>query len=125
MGRQIRFDDQSLTLKLTGVTGFFALKRKLDIPYSTIKHVLVDTFEAPRWMLRAPGTSIPALHIYEGSFKYADEWYFLSYGKKVPLLSIELQGHEKYRYVIVEMDDPTSVASEIRRRLREWREQSS
>jgi hypothetical protein len=30
-----------------------------------------------------------------------------------------LEGHEKYRYVIFEIDDPVSVASEIRKHMRD------
>ncbi len=69
-----------------------------------------------------PGTSISHLHIYEGSYKYADEWYFLSYERREPLVIIELDGHKKYRYVIFAIDDPTATAAEMRRRMREYHE---
>ncbi|EEL67742.1 MULTISPECIES: hypothetical protein [Bacillus] len=42
MGREVLFDNQSVILKLSGVTGFFALKLKLEIPYNTIKNVYVQ-----------------------------------------------------------------------------------
>ena len=115
------FDDhkQELTLKLTGLTAYFALKRKVQMPYLMIKSVLVDYFDAPKWMIRLPGTSIAPLTIYEGSFKYQDEWYFLSFGGRVPLVIIELEGHEKYNYVIFQCENPTRTASEIRIHLRE------
>ena len=87
------------------------------MPYHTIKDVFVDYFEPPRWMLRMPGTSISALHIYEGSFKYANEWYFLSFERREPFVHIQLNGHEKYKYVIFQVDDPEDIASKIRRRL--------
>jgi hypothetical protein len=119
MGREVQFDDEGVILKLTGVARFFAFKLKLKMPYNTIKSVYVDYFDAPQWMLRMPGTSISALHIFEGSFKYADEWYFLSYENRVPLVIIELEGHEKYKYVIFEIDDPVRVASDIRKCIRE------
>ncbi|WIY62419.1 hypothetical protein [Bacillus arachidis] len=119
MGREIQFDNDSMTLKLNGVTGFFALKLKLKIPYNTIQNVYVDYFDAPQWMLRMPGTSISALNIFEGSFKYADEWHFLSYENRVPLVMIELDGHEKYKYVFFEIDNPTNLAAEIRKRIRD------
>ncbi|QPA31450.1 hypothetical protein [Thermaerobacillus caldiproteolyticus] len=118
MGREVHFDKAELTLKLTGILSFFALKRKVKIPYCTIKSVYVDYFDAPRWMLRMPGTSISPLEIYEGSFKYANEWYFLSYELREPLVIIELEGHEKYNYVIFQIKDPISIASEIRKRIR-------
>ena len=119
MARKVQFDDENVILKLSGVTAFFALKLNLKIPYNTIKSVYVDSFEAPQWMLRMPGTSISALNIFEGSFKYANDWYFLSYENKTPLLTIELDGHEKYNYVIFEIDNPTNVVYEIRKHLRE------
>ncbi|MFK4469410.1 hypothetical protein [Bacillus sp. RC252] len=42
MGRAVLFDNQSVILKLSGVTGFFALKLTLEIPYNTIKNVYVQ-----------------------------------------------------------------------------------
>lgn len=118
MGREIIFAKDELTLKLTGLVVFFALKQKVKVPYRLIKSVYVDYFDAPQWMIRMPGTSLSPLNIYEGSFKYGNEWYFLSYEHRVPLVIIELEGHKKYKYVIVEMNDPTDTAAEIRRRIR-------
>ena len=118
VGREIIFAKDELTLKLTGLVGFFALKQNVKLPYRLIKSVYVDYFDAPQWMIRMPGTSLSPLNIYEGSFKYGNEWYFLSYEHRVPLVIIELEGHKKYKYVIVEMNDPTDTAAEIRRRIR-------
>lgn len=118
MGREIQFNDDNIILKLTGVNTFFALRTQVTMPYHCIHSVYVDYFQAPKWMLRMPGTSFSFLNIYEGSYKYADEWYFLSYGGQVPLVNIELEGHEKYRYVIFQVENPTKVAAEIRRYIR-------
>jgi len=122
VGRAIEFEENQLVLKLTGLTGFFALKTRLAIPYQTIKHIFVEYFDAPRWMLRMPGTSIAPLNIFEGSYKYANEWYFLSYENRVPLVVLELEGHKKYSYVIFQMDDPGAAAHEIRQKVREYQE---
>ncbi|KZR60112.1 hypothetical protein [Bacillus badius] len=117
MGRKIYFGEEGLTLTLTGVTSFFALKRKIHIPYNRIKSIVVDDFRAPRWMLRMPGTSISFLNIYEGSFKYANEWYFLSFEQNRSLLIMELEGHERYQYVVFQMEHPTEAAAEIKGRI--------
>lgn len=119
MGREIHFGEEELTLKLTGLTGYFALKRKIIMPYSMIKNVKVDYFQAPQWMLRMPGTSIAPLNIYEGSYKYGNEWYFLSYERREPLIIIGLEGHVKYKYVIFQIDQATNLAAEVRRRINE------
>ena len=82
-----------------------------------MKSVNVNYFDAPTWMLRLPGTAIPP-SIYEGSYKYGDEWYFLSYERRVPLVVIHLEGHKKYTYIIFQMKDPEKVAEEIRKNIK-------
>lgn len=119
MGKEIHFGEEELTLKLTGLTAYFALKRKIIMPYSMIKNVTVDYFQAPQWMLRMPGTSIAPLNIYEGSYKYGNEWYFLSYERREPLMIIGLEGHVKYNYVIFQIHQATKLAAEVRRRINE------
>ncbi|MGC4376737.1 hypothetical protein WD019_07365 [Fictibacillus sp. Mic-4] len=116
MGRIIRFDEKELTLKLTGFTSIAALKREVKIPYPAIKSAIIDTFKAPFWMLRMPGTCIPP-YLYEGSFRYENKWYFLSYEHKGPHVILELAGHERYHYVIFEIDQPEEVVAEIRKHI--------
>lgn len=119
MGREVRFNKEDFNLKLTGVLSLFALKWQLKIPYKAIKSIFIDEFEPPMWMLRMPGTSIAPLNIFEGSFKFGDEWYFLSYEHKVPLIHLELEGYGKYQYVIFEIENPRAVLIELRKRIRE------
>ncbi|QRG70161.1 hypothetical protein [Brevibacillus choshinensis] len=117
MGRTVQFGETEFVLSLKGLTSFFALKREVAIPYKAVQRVFVADFDAPKWMLRMPGTSISPLNVYEGSFKYADEWYFLSYESRENLVMLELEGHKKYHHVIFQIDNPTQVASEIRKRI--------
>lgn len=118
MAREVLFGEQKLTLKLRGLLMFLAFKQKIILPYHTIKSVFVDYFDTPEWMIRMPGTSISPLNVYEGSFKYGDDWFFLSFERREPLVIIELEGHEKYRYVIFQIDNPTEIAARIRREIR-------
>lgn len=37
----------------------------------------------------------------------------------VPMVIFELDGHEKHNYVVFEIDNPTNIAADIRKRLRE------
>lgn len=116
MNREIIFENDGVVLKINGLMMVFTLKHKVKISYEMIKSVFVDYFDAPKWMIRMPGTSIAPLHIYEGSYKYRNEWYFLSYEGKVPVVIMELENHEKYHYIIFQIDNPTEVAAEIRRK---------
>lgn len=119
MGRKVLFTEKEFILKLTGALSLFALKRELRIPYKAISNAFVDYFKAPMWMLRMPGTSIAPLNIYEGTFRYRNEWYFLSYENKVPLVNLELDGTQKYKYIIFEIQNPQDILQELRKRLQE------
>lgn len=122
MGREVHFKKEEFVLRLTGVLSVFALRWQLKIPYKAIKSVYIDEFEPPMWMLRMPGASIAPLHIFEGSFKFGDEWYFLSCEHQVPLIHLEVEGFGKYKYVIFEMENPRAVMIELRKKLRELEE---
>ncbi|MPM25500.1 hypothetical protein SDC9_71995 [bioreactor metagenome] len=117
MGREVFFNEDELVLKLIGITSIFALKREIRIPHKAIKNAFVDYFNAPRWMLKMPGTAIAPLNIYEGTFRYRNEWYFLSYEHKVPLVNLELDGNGRYKYIIFEIDNPQQVLTELNRQL--------
>ncbi|WP_066064478.1 hypothetical protein [Neobacillus soli] len=119
MGREVHFNKEEFVLRLTGVLPIFALKGEVKIPYQAIKSIYIDEFDPPMWMLRMPGTAIAPLNIFEGSFKFGDEWYFLSYEHKVPLLHLELEGMWKYKFVIFEIENPRAVMIELRKKLRE------
>lgn len=122
MGREVHFKEEEFVLKLTGLLSIFALKWQLKIPYKAIKSVYIDDFDPPMWMLRMPGTAIAPLNIYEGSFKFGNEWYFLSFEHKVPLVHFELENFGKYKYVIFEIENPRAVMIELRKKLRHLEE---
>lgn len=119
MGRSVQMSNSSVTLKLSGFLRFCALKSRVEMPYEIIKDIKVDVFKAPLTMIRLPGTSIPPLHMYEGSFLHSGNWYFLSYEKKKPVVIIELEGYKKYRYVVFETDNPNQLVVEIKKKLKE------
>jgi hypothetical protein len=119
MGREVHFDQDVFVLKLTGVLSIFALRRVVKIPYRAIKKVYIDDFDAPMWMLRMPGTAVAPLNIYEGSFKFGNDWYFLSYEHKGPLVHLELEKFGKYKYVIFGIEKPRDVLIELRKRIRD------
>ncbi|MFY4775219.1 hypothetical protein [Metabacillus sp. RGM 3146] len=125
MGRTVQFTENECVVKLTGAPAFFALKSKVKMSYDQIKSVYVDVFEPPFWMLRMPGTAIAPLYIYEGSYLYRNEWYFLSFERKQPFFMVELDGSGKYKYVVVQIKNPKEAAAELRRRLRENEEKKS
>ncbi|WP_456363497.1 hypothetical protein [Priestia aryabhattai] len=125
MGRSVQISNSSVTLKLSGFLRFCALKSRVEMPYKIIKDIKVEIFKAPLTMIRLPGTSMPPLHIHEGSFLHNGDWYFLSYEKKKPVVIIELEGHKKYRYVVFETENPDQLVVEIKEKLKEVHHSSS
>ncbi|MDR6123670.1 hypothetical protein QFZ87_003267 [Bacillus sp. SLBN-46] len=119
MGRKVTFTKDEFVLRLNGVLSVFALKWQLRIPYKSIKRVYIDEFDPPMWMLKMPGTAIAPLNIFEGSFKFGNEWYFISCEHNVPLVHLEVDGFGKYKYIIFEMENPRAVMIELRKKLRE------
>lgn len=119
MGRSVHFAETEFTLRLTGLHAIFALKSTITLPYESIKHVEVGSFVPPKWMLRMPGTSIPPMNIYEGSYQHKNEWYFLSFSQTDTLLILTVEGHSKYKHVIVQLENPTEVAATLRAHIHE------
>lgn len=118
MGREVCLGESEFIIKLTGVIWVSAFKRELKIPYSAIENVYIDYFDIPRGMLRTLGTSIPG-GLCEGSFLYDGDSYFLSYEHKVPLLHLKIEGYGKYKYVIIEIDNPRDMLIDLRKKIRE------
>ncbi|MCD7034641.1 hypothetical protein LRR81_10345 [Metabacillus sp. GX 13764] len=124
MSRSIEFKKEECVLNLSGPAALFSLKRKVRMPYKEIKSVFVDTFDPPFWMLRLPGTAIAPLYIYEGSYLYRNEWYFLSFERRIPLFMVEFAGKSKYKYLVVQLENPKETAAELRRRIQKYEEEN-
>lgn len=115
MSRRVEFHENQLVLHLTGLTSFAALKRELEIPYSTIKNIQVDTFTISPFTFRV-GTSTIGQGIREGRFLQNGKWIFLSYENNQQVVILDLQGHE-YAKVVFEVENPELVKKSIEERI--------
>jgi hypothetical protein len=119
MAKRLIFEQNGCILKLSGWHQIGAVKSAVHIPYAQIRAVRVGPFEAPHWlkMLRFPGTAIPWIPIYAGSFYGMKQRFFYSIASKGPHLVIELQGHAEYDTVIVDIAEADDLVYQLSERI--------
>ena len=102
MGKEILFDNEGVILKLNGVTGLLAFKLKLKC-----------------LITRSRVSMLTILMLHNGCFVCLEHQFLLSiflkevlnmltngtfsYENRVPLVMIELEGHEKYKYIFLRL----------------------
>lgn len=109
MTRKIELELGQLVIKLSGITSVAALKRHVDVPYSSIKKVTIEEFDIPLLQFRI-GTSVSDIR--EGMFLLDGKWCFVSYENHNNLLILDLDGHE-YDKVIIQVEKPEEIKHEI------------
>ncbi|SDN71481.1 hypothetical protein SAMN04487897_104175 [Paenibacillus sp. yr247] len=109
MSRTIEFTKDTLILHLSGLISAAALKRQVEIPYSTITNVSMDDFELSMFQFRI-GTSIADIR--EGRFLIGDKWCFISYENHKDVVSIELNNHE-FGKVVFQIENPMEIKQRI------------
>jgi hypothetical protein len=109
MSRKIEFTDDKLILHLTGLTSIAALKRHVEIPYSSIINVYVEDFKVSLLQYRI-GTSVADIR--EGRFLFGDQWCFISYEEHKDVIVLDLSNHE-FGKVVFQIDNPTDIRKHI------------
>ncbi|RCW51817.1 hypothetical protein [Paenibacillus prosopidis] len=109
MSRTIEFTGEKLVLHLTGLTVAAALKRNVEVPYSSIRSVAVEDFKVSLLKIRI-GTSIADIR--EGRFLIGDRWCFISYENHKNVVVLELEDHE-FGKVVFQMENPEEIRERI------------
>jgi hypothetical protein len=115
---QVQITGDVLRVVLTGLDKVLAFKGSLEVPLAHVRSVKVDP-EAGAGALhgvRFPGTNVPGL-ITAGSFREEGEWSFFDVHDPEKVVVIELDDHEHYRRLVIEVPDPDQVAKTINEAL--------
>ncbi len=119
---RIEIADGRLSVIMEGLDKLWALKSRLDIPLAHVTGVAHDPAQAGRWPrgLRLPGSFIPGV-ITAGSYWQPghgeeDGWSFWDVHKPERAIVITTS-HERYRTIIVGVDDPEAAVREIQAAL--------
>lgn len=110
---RIEISPAELILHVEGADKIFALRSQLTIPLVHVVKAEVDPAPAQRYWkgLRLPGTSIPGV-LTAGSFYQHGEWTFWDVRNPDKTIVVHL-AHERYKALVVEVDDPGRAAQAI------------
>jgi hypothetical protein len=102
--------DSEFVLDISGWTAVASLRKKIVVPYTSVKNVQTGNFKFPWTAVRRAG--IAALGRKAGHFIMDGEQYFLSYRDADKVVILDLKGHE-FDKMVLESADPGQLANTI------------
>lgn len=110
----VKISDGLVIIELRGLDKILAFKGRLEIPLSHVRSARVDPQAAsgPWHGLRLPGTNVPGV-VTAGSFRDEGEWTFFDVHDPSKAVVIELGGHERYKRLVIEVEDPAHVVRSL------------
>jgi len=106
-GDRVRF-------RVEGLDKLWAFRSELDIPLSHIAGVEADPEQVGRWWhgIKVMGTDVPGFFA-AGTFIYHGELVFWNVRHPEQTIIVSL-AHERYKKLIVEVENPVSTATMLR-----------
>ena len=103
--------------EVEGMDRLWAFRSRLDIPLTHIRDVAIDPDQVGRWWhgWKVLGTDVPGLFA-AGTFYYHGELVFWDVRDPVKTIIVSLE-HERYKKLIIEVDDPKAVSARFRTAL--------
>ena len=110
--------NDSVLFEVEGLHQLWALRSQLQIPLTHITDVVVDPEQVGRWWhgWKLLGTDVPGLFA-AGTFYYHGELVFWDVADPTRTIIVSLE-HERYKKLIIEVDDPVNVAHRLKKALR-------
>ena len=113
----ISIKSDRIHLDVEGIDKMWAVRSHLEFPLSHIRSVRVDAEAARGWWhgLRLMGSNVPGI-LTAGTFYQQGELVFYDVHDPDKTIVLELD-HERYKKLIVEVDDPQKAKTTIERSL--------
>jgi hypothetical protein len=113
----VAIEDNRIVFEVQGLDKVWALRSRLEIPLAHIIQIDHDPDSVGRWWhgFKVVGTDLPGIFA-AGTFYYHRELVFwdVSDPQKTVIVSLD---HERYKKLIVQVDDPNHVMSLVRSAL--------
>ncbi|QLY30675.1 hypothetical protein [Nocardia huaxiensis] len=110
----VTVDGRNLVVELPGWEKVWALKGRLTIPLSQVRGIELDPEYAARPKgIRFPGTYIPKV-ITAGTYLHQGEKIFWDVRDPQRSVVISLSDSGKYSKLVLQVEDPDRVVSEVR-----------
>ena len=110
---RVRVENDQLIISVQGARKFFALKSEMAIPLGNVEGVSIGLTwkDLPKTFDKVAGTN-SNLFYYGGTFIQDDDkvWYDLKRAEDAVIISIN---DEKYKRVIIGVDDPEAIVKLI------------
>lgn len=120
---QVEITPTSLIVHVHGWDQIWSLKSRLEIPLAHVVNAEMDSDEARAGLAggwkgwRVPGTSVPGV-IAAGTFYERGDRVFWNVHNADKAIAIHL-AHDAYAKLVIEVDDPESTVTAIRRAVSE------
>jgi hypothetical protein len=110
----LRVLKDAAVFEVEGLHQLWALKTRLEIPLTHITSVEFDPEQVGRWWhgWKLLGTDVPGLFA-AGTFYYHGELVFWDVSDPASTIIVSLN-HERYKKLIVEVEDPQAVVASLR-----------
>lgn len=104
--------------EVEGMDKLWSLRSRLDIPLAHVTGAEVNTDQVSQWWhgLKLVGTGVPGVFA-AGTFYYHGEMVFWDVRHPAGTIIVSLD-HERYRKLIIEVDDPNAVVAQLQRAIR-------
>lgn len=114
----VTIEGDRVIFEIEGWDKFWALKSRLEIPLDHIKSVSVDEEAAKGWWhgVKLGGSDLPGV-ITAGTFYAKGRLVFFDTHTPDHTIVVELDDHEKYDRLILQVPDPTATAAAINKVL--------
>lgn len=113
----LTIDDGVLGVEMHGVDKLWTLRSRIEIPLGNVRAIHRATNDVKRWWSgrRVPGVRIPGV-IKAGTYYEDGGRVFFDVRDPTKTVTIELRD-ERYRELVLEVDDPVRVVAEVRAAL--------
>lgn len=111
MSTQFHFGRTEVTLTFSWLAAITGFKRKLSIPYSSIKSVQAGPFEERVTALPTGGVSLP--YYRTGRFFHNGKRTFIAHTKRNPAVILELDSSSFYQRIVVECQQPEEIKQQL------------
>jgi len=109
----ITIDGERVVFEVEGWDKLWSLRSRLEIPVAHITGVEANTDQVNQWWhgLKVAGTGVPGVFA-AGTFYYHGELVFWDVRHPANTIIVSLE-HERYRKLIVEVNDPVAVVAQL------------
>ena len=113
----VSIDGDRVVFEVEGFDKLWAFRSRLEIPLEHVKGVEIDRAQVGGWWRgwKLAGTSVPGL-ITAGTFYYHGELVFWDVHDTTKTIIVSLE-HERYKKLIVEVDNPEMVRDRLQNAL--------